>query len=269
MRRAHRQPITWQQVFVVGAPRSGTTVLHALICSAPDVNDYVAECSYFTNLIKPLLHAWLHFDVHAHAYFSDRNELAHYHSELLASVLFDTWVQLGRPQTLALKDPMLTPHVSTLAALLPTTRFVVAARDPRAVVASRLAVMARQGEETGNVPVATQIAQEYNQYYEPVLRLRNQRPDAALVVPYAALVSDAATATIADFLSIQPRTSHLWEGWIATDATRRDPTFSQDYGRPLSSESVEKWRQQLTADQARAVAATSGPVAAALGIALA
>ena len=129
MRARQQWNVDWDQIFVLGAERSGTTVLHALLCTSDEVNPYVAECTYFSHLLRAFPPVWQYFDVHAHSYFGARSEFLEYHSNLLRMVLADTWRHLGCPRVMALKDPLLTRQVGVLAMLLPGSRFVVSVRD--------------------------------------------------------------------------------------------------------------------------------------------
>ena len=269
MRHTNSPAISWQPVFVVGAPRSGTTVLHATICSAPEVNDYVAECAYFSHFLRPLAYLWKQFDVHGRSYFRDREELLQYHSAIITTVLHDTWEHLGRPQVLALKDPLLTPQLPLLSLLVPQARFVTSVRDPRAVVASRMAVLKRQGGDATSTSAARGVCAEYNRDYRTVLELRKQAPARHLLVSYRQLVQGHSFDMLTRFLAIRPNTARMWEGWSANDASRRDPTFSERYGRPLSEQSMNRWQGQLTDAQVQVVTELCGPLAAAMGIPLA
>ncbi|MGA7780213.1 MAG: sulfotransferase [Paraburkholderia sp.] len=125
-------------LFVVGAPRSGTTILHALVCASEKTNGYVNECCYSTELIKPFLTALGTFDTHTKALFDTREAFALHYWDILKSELALLWRKFGRPDVLALKDPMMTPLVPHLAKLVHGSKFVVPVRDPRAVISSRI-----------------------------------------------------------------------------------------------------------------------------------
>ncbi len=47
-RASNAPPLTFVPLFVGGAPRSGTTMLHGLICASRHCNHYIGESSYFT-----------------------------------------------------------------------------------------------------------------------------------------------------------------------------------------------------------------------------
>src|SRR5882762_181655 len=94
----------FQLIFIGGAPRTGTTVLHALICTAPRVNDYIAECSYFSAFMQPYTVGLDTFHQHTKAYFKSREEFQKFHASMLEVVLSEIWATTGKPDILALKD---------------------------------------------------------------------------------------------------------------------------------------------------------------------
>src|SRR5262249_47468058 len=58
-------------VFVGGAPRSGTTVTHALICTSARVSEYHPEISFFRGLTQAYRNGRGAWKQHTSAFFSD------------------------------------------------------------------------------------------------------------------------------------------------------------------------------------------------------
>ena len=111
-------PNYFTPLLVGGAPRTGTTALHALICTSPTTNGYIAECSYFSAFMQPLLVGIETFDLHTKHYFDTRESFLQYYGSIMTGLLSDFWQSIGRPELLALKDPLLTPHFPLLAKIL-------------------------------------------------------------------------------------------------------------------------------------------------------
>lgn len=158
-------------VFVGGAPRSGTTVTHALICSAPGVSAYHPEISFFRGLLVAFRNGRAAWASHTSAFFDDAEAFRLFIRETTDLALQHLWLKLGQPSVLALKDPHLTPFFPDLHRLYPTeAAFVTVCRHPFDVVRSRQEVQAKAHP---NLPFETahalEVAREYLLYYTAAL----------------------------------------------------------------------------------------------------
>lgn len=223
MRFSGQTDLPFEPYFVVGAPRTGTTILHALICTDESVNDYIAECSYFTALLPPFALGWSNFDQHTYAYFpGGRPEFGRYHSQLLRAVLRDTWEQVGQPKKLALKDPVLSRQMGNLAQLLPESKYVVSIRDARDAIASRVTVM-RKGKPDAVVSEqdVIRVCQEFNASYLPLLKAPDIFSGRALVVAYEGLSRSGNLAPIETFMGIACHAGRVWKSELLVSAERK------------------------------------------------
>ena len=257
-------------LFVGGAPRSGTTMLHGLICASRHCNPYIGEASYFTALLESVARPLELFDLHTSHYFDDPTALLIYHARLLRGVLSDFWRHLGKPRTLALKDPLATRSFPLLAALVPEARFVVIARDPRDVAASRIRVVERAGGAEIGADLLANFCHDYNQAYQALVGDAGPLEGRVLLVNYENLARRGDTAAIAEFTGLDDiAAGKLWSrGDVDFDAVRDNPWISRHYGRPLNAESVGTFRDKLTPEAEKFVLENCGETARALGITL-
>ena len=257
-------------LFVGGAPRSGTTMLHGLICASRHCNPYIGEASYFTALLESVTRPFELFDLHASHYFDDPGALLAYHARLLRGVLRDFWRHLGEPRTLALKDPLATRSFPLLAALMPEARFVVIARDPRDVAASRIRVTERAGAGEIGADLLANFCHDYNQAYQGIVGGVGPLAGRLLLVNYEDLARRGDTAEIAEFTGLDDiAADKLWSRRdVDFDAIRDNPWISRQYGRPLSAESVGTFRDKLSPEAEQFVLGRCGETACALGIVL-
>lgn len=273
MQYSGKTDLPFEPYFVVGGPRTGTTILHALICTDESVNDYIAECSYFTALIKPFLSGWTQFDIHTAAYFpGGRPEFAAYHNQLLRGVLHDIWQQVGRPKKLALKDPMLSGHISTLAQLVPETKYVLSIRDPRDVVASRLTVMRKDNPNAaiGDQDIA-RICQEFNHSYAALIKTGELFRGRALLVPYEGLSRSGDLGPVESFMGITCHPDKVWKSEL-TDVNAlhgKSSWHTEQYGKPLNAGSIGNYSRILSQPQIALVLQHCGPLMQQLGMPLA
>lgn len=133
--------------FVTGYSRSGTSLLHSLLCTSPLANPYVKECSWLTRLIDAYRTGRLTFSVHTSSFFDSPEAFREYNRALLGTVLADTWRRLGGQPCLVLKDPELLFVVSDALEVIPGATMVLIVRDVRDVVASQLMRMRRQHQD--------------------------------------------------------------------------------------------------------------------------
>jgi Sulfotransferase family len=255
-------------LFVGGAPRSGTTVLHALICTANNTNGYIEECSYFGGFMHPFLRGLETFDIHTKYYFSTREKFFDYHASILARLLSDIWRTVGSPEILALKDPLLTPCFHHLARMLKRARFVVITRNPYDTISSRIEVMRRLNDgrepKTGEIRA---VCLEYANWYRAILDNRDALGDRLCIVSYEKLVmgEEYSILEALGIGEIQP--DNVWSNAITNI---RDNVgggwFSTLYGQKLTNASVGRHRRILTPKIKAMVDDICGDVSRQLGV---
>lgn len=254
-------------LFVAGAPRSGTTILHAIVCASEKTNGYITECSYFTAFMHPLLIGLNTFDVHTKHYFATKEALVQNHSDILNNELSKIWVTTGRPEILALKDPMLTPLIPHLAEPLPQAKFVVSVRDPRATISSRIEVAKRESQD-GQV-TEDQIRRFCDEYVHMYGTVANHLPtlaDRLLIVDYRDVVHGNAFDKLTALGVGRIDTNRIWSKTIA-DPTRpsSDVWATALHGKMPSVASIDRYREHIDSRTEKMILDICGPVAHALG----
>lgn len=156
-------------VFVGGAPRSGTTITHALLCTAPKVNRFHPEISFFRWMPMCYRKGMESWGVHTSAFFPDENTFRRLMRETAMVWLRQVWTAVAEPEILCVKDPLLTILFPELHALLPDSAwFVTVCRHPFDVVRSRQEVNEKSGVPFGPADVEA-VAREYMACYGTVL----------------------------------------------------------------------------------------------------
>ncbi|WP_213297237.1 sulfotransferase family protein [Paraburkholderia sacchari] len=254
-------------VFVGGPPRSGTTILHAMICSSDKTNGYINECSYFTAFMHPLQIGLNTFQAHTRHYFDSREALIRNHACILDVELGKIWKRTGKPEILALKDPMLTPWFPLLGETLPHAKFVVSVRDPRATISSRIEVTQR--EQPGVVVTDQQIqafSQEYVHMYGMIANARPMLSERLCLVNYRDVASGKALEQLTAFGLGNLDSQRIWAEPISNPHEYADDAWStQLLGQQPSTASVERFREHLSPAAEQLIMDMCGPIARELG----
>jgi hypothetical protein len=150
-----------KQLFIVGSPRSGTTMLQILLASHPQVASTV-EQTLFQHYVAPWLETWdseveniekrgwkLGLPI-----LWQREEL----EEILHQFLARAYAKIlaGKPGATHIVDkhPGYSRHVALIKRFIPGARFIHIVRDGRDVAASMIAVHAKMGFAPSNVSAA-------------------------------------------------------------------------------------------------------------------
>lgn len=222
-------------VFVGGAPRSGTTVVHALICSAAGVSHYHPEISFFRGLAMAYRNGKLAWDQHTSAFFQDREAFRAHMREHVDLALGPVWRATGGAPILACKDPLLTPYFPDLGELpLANARFVVVVRDPLDVVRSRQEVHEKAndpGRPFSSAHVES-LANDYLATYRAILS--TDFSGRLLMFRYEDLNTEKVRDALRAFLGVAGfDTSRMW-GQSAPPG--EDPWGSPKYNGPIDLE---------------------------------
>lgn len=124
-------------LFVGGAPRSGTTILHQLLCTSGDTNVYHPEISFVFPLVQSYERGVKSWDLHTKAFFDSPEKFRQHLAKYLNDSLQHVSHTLGQPKVLTVKSPNLTPHFPSVQTLLgEPARFVTTIRHPYTVIRS-------------------------------------------------------------------------------------------------------------------------------------
>lgn len=256
-------------LFIGGAPRTGTTLLHALISTSPRSNEYVAECSYLTGFMIPYYRAIEGWESHTQYYFSKIEEMKRLHADVLQLVAKNFRTYFGDPELLVLKDPLLTPGFHHLAELLPQAKFAVTIRDPRDAVLSRLEVMERSSGQKPRITDIDFACTQYNESYEGILHHWRHFQERLLLVPYQHLVSGQGMNRLSHLGIDDVRPDEIMNGpWATTSAREGDPWKTDLYGTQFSTASIGRYKKILDADTLKIITEKCGETARGLEIEL-
>jgi hypothetical protein len=220
-----------QIIFVGGAPRSGTTVTHAVICTSDRTSRYHPEISFFRGLPIAFRNGRTSWRQHTSAFFADADAFRLLMRKACDMALHAVWEALDRSPNLCVKDPHLTPFFPDLNLLYPEkARFVVVVRDPRDVVRSRQEVHAKEfPDKPYTINDAIAVAHEYRRYYTTILR--HNFAGRLFMFRYEDLDTDRIKDGIADFTGLDDLFKRpLWNG---DNNVADDPWGSPKYNRSI------------------------------------
>ncbi|MGF1630924.1 MAG: sulfotransferase [Kiloniellaceae bacterium] len=182
--------MTKNYVFLLGAPRSGTTWLQIMLSKHPDIAT-CQETHLFSGFLSGLQRSWRHHE-------NDRRGIG-----LQAAISREQFVALQRDFALAVLEsigdtPIIlekTPaHITVLddiREVLPEARFIHIIRDPRSVAAS----LAAAGKDWGRSWASTSAVHNARRWTSNVtagIRLRQADPATYFEIRYEDLLDDTA-----------------------------------------------------------------------------
>lgn len=259
-------------VFVVGFPRSGTTLMRFLLDSHPDL------------AVAPETHFLAHFLArHPDLDLTDPAQRTAFWAEFTDSQWFP---RLGiDPDAVPLDDqhdprslfrailvayadktgktsfgektPDHYQHLATLFDWFPDARVAFMVRDPRAVVASYLTI----GQSWADGADAYTLARSWSAHMEQVNAWRGD--PRVRVVLYEQLVRDPETEVRAflELAGLRDETSAI----LSRQPTQRMETGSLGPDGAVTDQNVDAWRQRLSRRQIAVVEAFNGEHMSALG----
>ncbi len=274
-------PFDQRACFIAGQAKSGTTLLRALLDSHPELLALPQDTDYFSTVLtkhgaagrraqfdylttqsyaKILFGGRNRPDKHDYADFPQEQFLATFERiafdpaneqrDLLVLLMESYATVLGIPlesvKRWVEKTPANRNYIPEILARFPQAKLLVTMRDPRAIMASQIAL--KQKVTTRRFSIYYVI-----EHWRAVATLANQVRHGevpGLVVPYEELVREPAAMTrkICDYLeiaydpdvSLHPtKAGRLWEGNSASGAR-----FSE-----VSSEPATRWEREIGEDE--------------------
>lgn len=175
-----------QFIFIIGAPKSGTTWLQIMISAHPQVCTTV-ELTLFSKYTAPWIKAWKAEAANIQQgrwnqglpFLWSEDEFYGYLKEFLSKV-YEKVLSINPQATHVLdKHPGYSMHVEDINMLLPGARFIHMIRDGRDVAVSMVAAQQRIGYGTGTIQDSAaewkrnvRAAQETTQYHDRYMEVR-------------------------------------------------------------------------------------------------
>ncbi len=260
-------------VLVIGAPRSGTTLVAGLLSAGKAASPMLPECTHITQVIQQFYNILHYSDPQRFAAYSvNESVLAGMYRGMVDSMLATVRAHFKDLdyRYLILKDP----ELSQLADLIPLffgseSKTVCVVRDPRAVIASMLTVeRKRKGQlwaawkKTPNWFTAhdlinhmfreRRLVSDFFMYYWKVQDSQLHKRGAVHMVSFEKIMArDAAEFNrLESYLGFPVGREGF--GKVSFDFNRADPTFSAGYGRGIQ-EATTDFRSVLTYLQIRKI----------------
>lgn len=240
-------------VFIGGPGRSGTSVLHATICSdyeSGNVNEYIGECGYLLKILTIFFEEYKDFKGSTKSYFNNNEqEYFLYHSNLVRTILRDTWEHTGRPKNLVLKAPAIFQHFPLLSQLVPQSKFILTVRNPLDIMASMKNVINKyeKGKEF-NTEYINEACQNLNFVYDSMEQKSKLLKDKILYLRYEDFIKKQSDKEIEDFLGTKIIEDKIWHssllrletGWLTEKYNNpRQDTSIGNYTKQLAKEEIE------------------------------
>ncbi|PKH01855.1 hypothetical protein CXF72_14950 [Psychromonas sp. MB-3u-54] len=229
-------------ILIIGAPRSGTTLLSGLVTGNEKCVPNIPECTYITQIVK-------HY--HDIVNYSDKERFSIYakDQETLLGVYkkhVDNMLEVVLSQfrnvnydALVLKDPELSLYVDLVSTFFHKSKIIYIVRDPRAIIASMLKVFAKKNSglfgANGYCSDETllQVASDIYNYFYVIHESRAYKDGMIHIVGYEDIVEGDLDVFVNLEKYLGYKLSRKAFERNAFEFDENDSTFSKNYGQDI------------------------------------
>lgn len=262
--------------FVVGAPRSGTTLVRAVLSAHPGMfvppetkfflwHEPPASPGAWPGYLDRLFASedWAIQGLDAEAARQRLDATDHGARSVFLAILAMHAERTGKPR-IGEKTTNHSRHVERLRALFPSAKFIFVCRDPRDVIASQMGMPWQRWSHLDRARKCAKIMGE-------ALRLERALPAGTFtIVRYEALTRDpeAEARRLCEFLGESYEGSMLtFHERADTGINEREPDWITRTMRPISASSVGRYSRRLAPRQVAGIERVFGPLLEKLGYA--
>lgn len=248
-----RERIEAPFIFVLGPPRSGTTLLHRILLNHSKIRGFSEETGTFS---PRSIHDYRRFseflspEIHSAALRQTRSISGFFHA------IHDLSLPLPDGGAFVEKTPQHAIYLPYLLKCFPKARAVFAIRDPRDTFCS--------GLSAGNIPQArnlTKHARYFRRCVSPLLTLPETDRERVFILKYEDFTRapEAELTEVMRFLRLSgEEASQLSPEAMASDSRAQQGAFAR-LARPITPATVNRWQREMTPEQAQAYQIAAGP----------
>lgn len=243
-------------VFIGGMPRTGTTLVSAMVSTSKECNSFLPEFHYVMFLMEALAKGIAEFNSSPFC-FKSKDQMISTHMDFVRDVLLNAWEVLGRPSRLVLKHPSITPMFGLIAKEIVEAKFIVIIRDSRDTISSMISAI-KKLKGPGYIHSEQDIEAfitGYNNYYKSIImRSDTTLSQNLLALRYESVVS-GKYSDIGDFLGVRDiDLSRLWGSETYNIADYTDNAFySSHWGKTITDKTIGTFANVIDAELAERV----------------
>ena len=247
-----------EKLFIVGPPRSGTTLLNSLLSG----DLFLPECSFVSNLFKMFDEIFKYSDEERfHYYVNNLNNLVKIFEKPIYDLLYTSSkiINTNSVDLLVYKDPMLTNYIQYFDLFFGDTyKIIFCVRDPRDTVASMFKVNQKQHQNSDNRALFTQSINFVFPFYKKIFDIDQELEVVNLkklvFIRYEDIVSNEKTQISRLETFIKHKLDFSTENEIVSSRLdRTSPFYSENYGRSVTTKPIGKFRTILNRAQIKEI----------------
>ncbi len=247
-------------IFILSARRTGSTLLQYILCQSPDTHLFNSEAQFLTQLLAAFRWGDEQYERMLVTYFGDQKHYDSFQRRTLSDFLTNARRVTGAKKFLVLKNPELSTHVDQLIHHFPQAKFLILVRDPRDQIASEIEVIQRRDSNSFlDEKLLPTLCGNYRESYNLLLPLANDSSINAMVVRYEDLTQNLTETLprLEDFLGIDLSNYDPHTYWnnvrVNWNLMRARPSWSENYGAPLTVDPVASFTKRLSTEQIRQI----------------
>lgn len=257
-------------IFVVGSPRSGGTLIYNIICSDPSINPALRE-NHFVSITLADYSFMLSRISEEDGHFFDLDMTKQFYAKWIQSFLDEIHKKYSHFEKIAIKSISLAPYISLLHELLPDIRYCISVRDPRDIVASMIEVGLKQ-QQIGKQPQyhrdAHNLSLQVMDNYIPAINSSSKEFHKMVTwVKYESLVYNTASiiSQLEHDLDLDLSLYNPDQNWPRSkvnieECKQNDPFITELWGGKISNASIGKYKMVLNQHEIKVVENICAPL---------
>lgn len=242
------------KIFVVGPPRSGTTLIYSMI--AQDL--FLPEATFVSSLMKFFDETYKFSDKERFEYYAhDLQNLVRIFKKPIYDFLYSGTLKVGgiSEKRFIYKDPMLTLYLEYFPLFFDDSyKVVFCVRDPRDTVSSMFQVLKKQNPKKNSRVLFDEAVDFIFKFYKSIQQINNKTvniaKDKIIFIKYEEIVlgDHEAVRALEGFLGFAINSQGM-NITINDKIDRTSPFYSENYGNAITVNPIGKYKNILTSEQ--------------------
>lgn len=252
-------------IFVVGSPRSGSTLIYNILCSDARTNMAINENHLLHQLSSIYEFSLGRLVIEQGHFFTDKNDVKEFFTEYANLFIERIRAKHNNASILVVKSIVLSKVVNRLSEIIPNATFCLCVRDPRDIVSSMIEVGIKQQNKgmQSQYPRDVEMLSKFilTSYQNFLVPQSQQLLLKTTIVKYEDIVQNTidTLSQLEQKMELDLSAYNNENDWPrnSIDVEKRKqngaPFLTNLWGKAISAESVGKYKQLLSSSEIKTV----------------